>query len=318
MKIKYALKLYLSNVSVVFSDLLFRVVSTIVILCLAATFVTPLVTEIMNSEQISALFDAVKAVVISFFGLGASMAESSEALALARVGVLGLLTQYLSQITWVVIGLIVAFVLLKFFNGMANYASGVVVNDYMSSLTKTKYLTAILNNFKQGFLYQLLNAVAKIIWIVVLLILCSLLMRATVGWMGVFALTLNVFLFNCGMGAYYALFSNFLPSVIVDNNGIFTSFKKCFSIPFKQFGELFATYTILNLLLIWFNFSMGVCTMGAGLIFTLPASAVSFSYIKLINYYTVTKRKFYIDKKNIVFSGDKITGEDKFLADIDK
>ncbi len=317
MNIKNTFKLMLSNIKTIFSDLIFRFGFIVVLSVIALTFVTPLFDNIISDPTSSKLIDSIKKIISAFFNGSSEIVLGRQELIVAWSEFLNMLSKYMSEIIGVSIGISILLIVGFFLYGMANYASGVVVNSYMSSLTRVGYFKAILTNFRQGFLYQVINTIVDIIWTFLLILFCNFIFEITVNYISVFSLTLSVMVFTLGKTIFNVFFSNFMPSVVVGKNGIYKALKESFVLGTKNFGSLFAQYIILLLFVVYINISAGIFTLGVGIIFTIPTCCVCVTCVKFVNYYSTNKMKYYVDYNNIIIPAELRSEDEKYLNNID-
>lgn len=299
------------------SDFLFRFTLTVILSAVTASFLVPFIKEVISSEAAAKLLDALKGVIGAFFSAGTEMAAGSEALSEANREFFSMLGDKMGDITLVAIGVIAVLIVYAMFFGFANYASGVVINSYMSSLSKIGYVSAILHGFGKCFMYQLISVFAFIIWNIVLFTASYFTFVLTASALLVMSLPLAVLILVAGNALYGVFFSCFLPSLTAGGNGIIKGIKESFSLGAKKFGELFAQFIFIILFVFYANVSVTVFTLGAGFIFSLPATCVCITCLKLVNYYSFVGRKYYIDYDNIIVPPGMKSEEDGFINGID-
>ncbi|MBQ7163716.1 MAG: hypothetical protein IJR61_00115 [Clostridia bacterium] len=300
MKLKNTFKLLFSNLKIVISDFLFRFAVTLILTAVTASFLIPFVKEIFSSAEGAELFGAFKGIIGAFFSAGSEFAESSERFSAAATAFFGMLGGKMGEITWVAVGIVAIIIVDAAFFGFANYASGVAVNSYMSSLSRIGYLSAILHGFGKCFLYQLISVSSFIVCNILFLAAGYGVFTLTAPVIYVLSLPLSLLIPVAGNAAYCAFFSCFLPSVTAGENGVIKGIKESFSIGAKKFGELFAQYVFMVLLVFYVNVSAAVFTLGVGFVFSLPATCVCISCLKFVNYYSFTGRKYYIDFDTVI------------------
>ena len=116
---------------------------------------------------------------------------------------------------------------------------------------------------------------------------------------------------------FNTVLSNFMPSLVTGKNAVGNSFKNSFALLKGHFGVLYIQYLVFAIVGMYLNVSFAICTFGAGLILTLPACCVYGACIRLVNYYSLTKRKYYINYDNIVVPVELRGDDEKFLNGID-
>ncbi len=315
MNLKNSFKLMVANAKTVFADMIFRLIIFVLCAGVASTFVIPFVKDIVFADATRTLFDELRGVIGAFFTNSAEMAVKGDLLLDAVKGFNDMLADKISDITGVAIGLAVILVVYSILFGLANYASGDVVNKYMSSLTRCRYTNAILSNFGKAFLYQLIEGLCFFVAETLIIAFCFGVFVLTAEYIYIFAPMLAILLVILLNTFFTVFFSNFLPAITAGGQGVFSGFKTSFVYGAKHFKTLFAQYLIVNLILIYVNVSFTLFTFGVGFIFSLPVSCVFVSCVKLVNYYSFSGKKYYVDYDDIV-NPAKQNGEEIFFDDV--
>ncbi|MBO7377939.1 MAG: hypothetical protein J6U35_03580 [Clostridia bacterium] len=316
MKTKNAFKLLLGNSGAIVSDLIYRLVISILTLGITASFVVPFLKEIFSAVEFGEFISAIKGVIGAFFSNGNELSGASEKVAETYSALLTLLSDKIGEVTGVGIGVIIAFVLYAILSEMGIYAAGSVTKTYMTSLAKEKYLGAILHNFGKCVLYAIITLLFNAIWAGVLIFGCWAFFSFTSGYIYIYSLTFAVLLFILGMAIFFTFFSNFLPSILRKKRGVFSALKESFVLGAKHFGTLYMQYVSVTIIMLYLNVSVAVFTLGAGVFLSIPVSCVFISCLKLVNYYNIKKKKYYIDYDNIVVPLE-LRSEDEKLLNID-
>ena len=316
MRIKNAFNLLLSNLKLVFYDLFYRLVIAAVLVGIGAIFVVPFVEELKASSEYLGLMASVKDFLASYFNGNSGIAADADILRTNAIDFVQMFTSKIAAQPGVAVGFFVLVILFTFFNGMFNYASGVAMDSYMSSLSHVSYHRAMLKNFGRGFWYQFLSAVLGFVWTLVLLAICWLVFDLFVGGINIYALPISIFLFVLGKSVLNSFLSSYMPSVVTEKRPVFNALGRSFKMGFKNFGILFIQYVALSLFAMYINASFAVFTLGAGLLLTIPGTCVCHSIVKLVNYYYFTKRKYYINYDHIVVPVELRGEDEKFLNGI--
>jgi len=316
MKLKNTLNLLFSNLRTVSYDLIFRAICSVLLICVATVFTLPLFREVVSVAEAMNIFTSFKDLLLSVFDGKDSLVEATGALKQNLDMFLQAFADDKSQIIWVCVVLGIITVLFAFVNGMANYASCVAIDGHMSSLTKIGYFKALIANFSRAFWCQFISAVIEIIWTGSVFVLCVMVFYFTAGSIYLLAFPVSVIIFILATALSGTFLSNFMPAVI-NGQKVGKAFAQSFVFAFKGFGDLYIQYACYTLVVLYLNISVAAFTFGAGLIFTLPASCVLCSCLRLVNYYSANKKKYYIDYDNIVVPAELRTEDEKFLTGLD-
>ncbi len=314
MKIRNLLRIFSANLRLAFSDLMFRLTVTVLLMLVAATFVAPLVGSIISDPASSNLFDAYRDLVILFFK-GDNLSEATHTLSEANRAFSAMLSGYMSEIVWVSVGVVAIIVVLMFFFGLADCALVKTVDGYMSTLRKMNYFRAVFSDFGKTFVVQFINAVISFVLGGGLMIGVYFLFVFIVDYISLLALPLSVLVLAAGMGIIRGMLSSFMPSAF-GGKKIGQALAESFKIYGANFASLTLQYIALSILLLYINISAAFFTFGAGVVFSVPATCLLLACVKLVNHYNFTKKKYYLDYKHIVT--EKEFDEDgKYLDGID-
>ena len=228
------------------------------------------------------------------------MASSGENLSESAHAFLGMLTSKMNEIRGVALGIAVVLMVYTLFFGTANYASGVVIGGYMSSLSGGGYISAILAKPLKCFLYQLIEGVVFLVFEGILIAGSFALFVVTAQYLYIFAPMIALFVFWMGNVIFCVFFSNFLPAVTSGGKSIAAGLKESFSLGARNFVRLAVQYVLVCLALMYLNVTFAVFTFGVGNVIVLPASCVFMTCVRSVEYFRAQKRKYYVGYGDIV------------------
>lgn len=199
------------------------------------------------------------------------------------------------------VGLIL-FVLGKMVLNFYTLPSSIVVDYYMSSNVKQSMPSAFAQSFKKNILYQLASVV--VLLPLNLGILYLLLFSLKLFKLGGAFIVVSPFIIIIGFTLLVALkntiFCGWIPSLIVQNCGVFSALKDGFNVIKRRFSQTFANNIALVLTLIFLNVFGGVFTYGVGLIITIPVTILTINIFGLVAYYSANGQKYYLDAYNVM------------------
>ena len=297
-------------------------------ICFAAAFTVfaifavsiGLVLKIAIKPFIEAFIPVVKALggVISSMVNG----ESYETATVLLKDEFGLFVNFLSDniggIVWTV-AIIVLFVLVyRFITGISDCTLMVLVNGHMTDMSHRGYCVVLIENLKKILVYQLIDAFSVLIYSVIVGLLV---------W-GVFSLTIAFIpiltLFCCGLvvvlavALYSTIFSQVMANVLIgEHKSVKTAVCKGI-LPKKQyFFKMFASYFAVALVIVYLYVSVAIFTFGVGLLIAIPFSSLLIVCMKTVDYFTINKKKYFVDYDNIVVPKELRENDENLLSDVE-
>ena len=166
--------------------------------------------------------------------------------------------------------------------------------------------------------YQLIDAVSSVVWNT---LICF------VVW-GVFSIVKLIMpivaLFACGltitlaMAFYCTVFSQVMANVLL---GEHKSVKKAFLegvVPKKAyFVKMISAYFAVTVGLIYLHVSVSLFTLGVGEVILIPFASLILVTMKTVDYFTINKRKYFIDYDTIFVPKELRENDEELLSNID-
>lgn len=294
MYIKNSLSLFINNVNLSFKAMLYRLIVASVFTALIAVICDVNMSVITKSAELKDFFDSIRGAISGFLGadysFGKNVAETYGAL-------IALIKENVSSIIGVSI---VAFLLIyveTFLLGVSHFALTYCVNSHMASLTKTGFFEALFSSLKVSAPFEALYAAIKNIVVILTLALSGLFAVYTMEFLSIFSLIISTWLLIFIFSMYLTVTVLFRPNV-VNGAGVGAAFKTKFE--GKKFWTCFGSFVLSFTVGIIVNVASFLTTFGAGLIISLPLTALFFACLKLVVYYNVNNKKYYIDIDHIV------------------
>ena len=315
MRATNALKIATGNYALVFKNLLYKLV-------VFAIFAVSLglVLKIAIKPFVGAFIPVVKALggVVSSMVSG----ESHEIATTLLKDEFGVFVTFLSDniggIVWTVV-IIALFVLVyRFVTGVSDCTLMILVNGHMTDMSHRGYFVVLIENLKKILVYQLIDAFSVIIYSAIVGLLV---------W-GVFALTVTFIplltLFCCGLvvvlavALYSTIFSQVMANVLIgEHKSVKTAVCKGI-LPKKQyFYKMFASYFAAALVIVYLYASVVIFTFGVGLILAIPFSSLLIVCMKTVDYFTINKKKYFVDYDNIVVPKELRENDENLLSDVE-
>ncbi len=315
MRTRNALKIAIGNYSLVFKNLLYKAIVFVIFgllmgLTLSITLdkfieqLTPvgkslinLITEIVKGGDHASAISGVKSTFGAFKDF---------------------LADNIGSLVLMVIILVVLAVLYRFLTGVSDCTLMILVGGHMTGMAHRGYVAVMIENLKSILVYQLIDALSSIIWSLFVGLL-------TWGVFTLFIRTMPILvLFGCSfviIGAisiYCTVFSQVMANVLI---GDYKSVKRAFLdgiIPKKEyFGRMFAAYLTVVVVLVYLHVSVTFATFGVGEIILIPFASLLIVSMKTVDYFTINKKKYFIDYDNIVVPKELRENDESLLSDVD-
>ena len=307
MRFRHAIHLTSENFSSVFKLLLYRLFAAAifgslayVILSLGLSAITGSaeVTEI--KELIGTFLDAVatgKPDILQ--GLPAQFKDAFTAL-------LKLIAFNTPSIIGCVVGLIFLYLISRFVNGLALYSIGNVINDRMSTYSRTSFSQSYFKGIGKAALYQVIYVPLCFLYDALMLGSCFLfffyLPSLLPSW-GFFTVLISVSLTLTAVVALEALkmtlISAWIPATVADGKKVAPAFRASVR-KRKGFGARYVSFIAAIYLIIAVNVLFAVATVGSALLITVPLSYIFLLSLQFVNYYFENEKKYFVSKDSIV------------------
>ena len=129
-----------------------------------------------------------------------------------------------------------------------------------------------------------------------------------------FFILLFVFAFQ---GLYNTFTSQFMANAIIEKKSLKLSLKEGLRPKKKYFWKMYASYTLINVVVYYLFSSSLVFTFGVGTVFLIPLASIFVCGMKTMDYYVINTRKYFIDYDNIVVPKELRENDEQLLKDVE-
>lgn len=288
------MKLLTSNFNLVWKQLAYTLIRLAVIIGLTMLVSTPIL-EVFSAngftQSLTNLWESVYTNTASFFVV------SQETIQLF----IEIIVQNMSQL-WFSITLffLVTVVINAFLRNVGKYTLTFVAHNKFTSLNECGYSHSLVSNMAKICKYSLCRLVLDIPFAIikVLFLIAYCYVLNNLAW-AIIGISLLIVLYTIIYALQITLYSNLAIEQITTNKNPFKSAFKAYSSS-KDFFKIFSNAIIIVMTIIVINIILGVFTVGAGLLISVPASMVLTVFFELISNYTVTKQRYYLSPTIIV------------------
>ena len=303
MKFKHAFHVLVDNFSVTYKQLLYRLVILIVAMGIGWGVLTPFIRDFINSEAFNNLFTGIQNFIKNLLnGKVEELAGISEKINAAYEQFISLLQTRVSELVLTALLLLVLLIVEKWFTGLGNYTTAVIVNDKMSLRTTSPFMRTLISHFKEAAIYNLTYVPLSVLYDLIV----AAGMFAILFFMlhGINFFVISVFLFALIMVLAVAVkmtfTSDWLPALVRGKMGNKKSIVYTFSRKNKNTFNVFSNFVVIIILILAVNIMATLFTFGVGLLLTFPASFVILISFEMVNYYDREELRYFIDKNTII------------------
>lgn len=301
MKFKHTFNVFVDNFSVTYKQLLYRLIITAIAGIILYFGLTPFTGALL--PELNSLVDSVKDFINNLLdGNVNSIPEFKDNVVNAYADLIGLIQT--KTTTFVLSGLLflLIYIIATWFAALGNYAAACVINDKMSLRSNAPFFGTLIKNLKSACIYSSVYVPLSIVYDLLI----------GVGMFFFIFYLLNSFLpfFVCiflfvlimvlAVAVKMTFASDFLPVLIRGKAKCGAALKYTFSQKNKGTFSVLSNFLIIGLIIIGLNVAALLCTLGVGLLITVPASYLILICFEFVNYYDREEIKFFIDKNTII------------------
>lgn len=300
MNVKNSLKIAANEYNLIFKILLFDFIVYFVIFSIAAAFIAPEASVLANKINDVQIFERIKTVIDTILA-GGSTEEAGKAVTEGFDQIFAIFKDNSWFLTKTYIIMAVVYLLLRFLLNLRSIPVADILNSRMSSNTKFGFTSNLISNIGKSSKFSLALLAVQLPVDILICAIVYLLIGPLFSIFGILALPLG-FILVIGLVTFKdTLTFCWIPSIVVDNKKIWSSFAESIKSGFKNFGTLYGIILILRVIGVAFFSFITVFTFGAGALIALPLMLIIQRTIELVYYYDKRKLRYYSDAgKDIV------------------
>lgn len=315
--VRKAFRITLADKSLCYKTLLSRAI--VYAICFTAIYFIgrASILPILKSDEISALFEALRINVSDIL----KDPKSSEAVSEVRTAYhafLNLLKARMSGFIWSAVGIVGVVQVFKFLLGIFDYTVGVLLNDHMQTLRHAPFFYTLFEHFSESVRYGLYRMIALLAYHTVSFLAVYLIVYLMFKVVGVFVIPLAIFLIILVVVIRQTFAGQTLPIMIIEKKSAFQSFKENFIRYRVDYAkERFFSYMVLSIVSFSVSAALAQASLGVASIVTTPIIMVTFSAVKFVDYYMVHSKKFFITYDEIYVPKELRAGDEQLLNKVD-
>ena len=303
MKLKHAFHILVDNFTVTYKQLLYRLVILVIAMAIGWGVLTPFIRDFIQSEAFDNLINGVRTFVLDFLGGKVdSLASVSESISVAYEQFIALFQTRIWEVVLTGLLLFVLLIVEKWFTGLGNYTTAVIINDKMSLRTSSPFIGTLISHFKEAALFNLIYVPLSVLYDVIV----AAVLIVTLFFMlkGIQFFFVSVFIFALIMVIAIAIKMTFtcdwLPALIRGKMGHKQSIIYTLSQKNKHTFNVFSNFVVIIIMAIALNVVAFFFTFGVGVLLSLPASYVIIISLEMVNYYEREELRYFLDNNTII------------------
>lgn len=306
MYLKNTLRLFINNINLGFKAMLYRLIVMVVGLISAYYIAKIGISVITSSAELQQVIQDIKNLWLQFIGHEEAVINIEQSF----TALVSLFNDNLFRIIGSLLAVTLVLLIMDYLLGLCNFALGVMIDSYMSSLTKTHFTQTFLQNLKKAIVFELVYSICKCFALVVIIAISVCFAVFTYKILGFASILIGLWLAISLASVFLSLTATFRPRVIRGEKLI--SPIKSQNVNKSNFFSIFAVYILSIVLVIYVNISMAIVTFGAGLMVSVPLTYLFLLCLQNVIDYSICGKKYYIDYDNIVVPKE-LRGEDERL-----
>ncbi len=323
MRFRHTCNVMVDNSRLVYKQLIFRVVVSIIAGILYAVCIGAFVSSITGSTAMEELISGVGDFISDLLnGRLDGLEEISASVQEAFEEVMDIIRDETGTL---ILGLFIVFIIRlaeTWVTEMLNLSTGMAMNDKMTMRAKTSIMSTLIQRFGKIALYSIYYSLISVVfdWVVMIgmfFLLYYLVTRAGMSFL--FAVFIFILVFVLATAVKMMFTTDWVPALACDNMTEREAIRYSFSRSGKNSGAVFMTYVFLVLLIMVANVLAAIATFGVALLLTIPGSYVLILSYELVNYKIDNKEDFYTSEDNMVtFEKKEITTSKEFFGGDDE
>lgn len=303
MKFKHAFHVFVDNFSVIYKQLLYRLIILLIsgVICWAGVY--PFIKTFIDSAQFNTITEGVKEFVNDLLnGRMNELASLSEKVQTAYAELIELFNTKLTQAVLSGLLILLIVVVAKWFSGLGNYATASVINDKMALRAKQPFLGTLIRNLKNAAIYNAIYVPLSVLYDVLIVVAMFFLFFSLLNSVLYFVICLFLFVIAVVFAFTFkmTMTSDWLPALIRGKMKQGAAIKYTFSRKNKNTFNVMSNFAVIVLIVFALNMAAALLTLGAGLLLTIPSSYAIIISFEMVNYYDREEIKYSIDKNTII------------------
>lgn len=304
MEFKHAFHVFVDNFSTTYKLLVYRLIVLAVTAGLCCAVIIPTVNSLQSTVQYENLSQTISNLWANIIALNMmELHDSADKVINAADAFKNLLLADKSWLVGVAAAcLTVIYFIDRFLVGIGNYVTGALVKDRMVMHANSSFTMTLFKNLKKAVLSSLIYAPLSLVYdflcvTVIWAIIFVGLKFVPIALVKIFLVAVLVIMFSA---VKFTFTTDWFPSLIQAKLNFRKSIASTFSRKGKKTGIVLSNTLVIKLIIIAANVAAGIFTFGAGLLVTLPATALVQTSFSFVNYFDTNKLKYFVDEYTVI------------------
>ena len=293
---KNTLKLFASNFVLVWKQVLYLLCCFFIFFLCSYTTIKPIVELLVKNnigEDFKILFETVYNNPKEIFLMISDISKNILQIIATNFSYI-----YINLFLGFILSILLPYILIQ----MSIYNLSSVMYYKMKMNMNVGYTQNYFKNLKKSFIYALTSIVLSLPFLAIIVIFFELYLILVTSFLSALVLlVLFSFLAILVHSLKLSLFTYFTGHYITTSKKPFNSFKQSFNMIFKNFGKIISLTIALYLTIIFVNGVIGIFTLFAGLIITIPATFVIISIYNMVIFLSLSGDRYYLSE-TIIFN----------------
>lgn len=309
MSYKNTMKLFVSNFTLAWKQLLYLLMCVFLFALCSYTLVSPIVTILKEAGISGELKNLISLVYNNPKDIALTLSEIVKL-------VLNSLLQNFSKIYLNIFGTIILCLILPYilFEVSVYNVSSILYQKFTMNM-EVGYCQNLISNLGKAIKFALTSLlfslpffVCNVVLIITYIFVANSVLKAIIGLIILSLISLIL------SSVKLTLFSHFTGNVVANDINSFKAFLKSFSIEIKHFWKIMSSSIVTLLTAILINGVIAIFTFFAGLIFTIPATFVLISIFKIVTFLNINGNRYYLSN-SVIFNPQKyVVKKDEYVS----
>ena len=303
MKFKHSFHVFVDNFSVVYKQLLYRLIVLLIsgIICWLGVY--PFIKTFIDSAQFNTITEGTKEFITNL--LNGQMNELQSLSEKVQTAYAELIELFNTKLTEAILsGLLLLLIILvaKWFMGLGNYATASVINDKMALRAKQPFFGTLIRNLKNASIYNAIYVPLSVLFDLIVVVAMFFLFFTLLNHIVYFFICLFLFVLAVVFAFTFkmTMTCDWLPALIRGKMKHGEAMKYAFARKNKNTVNVMSNFAVIVLIVFALNMAALILTLGVGLLLTIPSSYSIIISFEFVNYYDREEIKYSIDKNTII------------------
>ena len=312
MKIRNSFKISIANFGLVFKNLLYKAIIFLLFFVVTVLVLSKILKPI--TAYVADIWQELKNFFISLYnGEEATLAPLRDSVG----GMLSYIGSHTGSLVLTGIITLLAVYVYKFLSGISDCVLTFLIEDYMSSVSHLSFVRILTENLKKILVYQLISTLFTIVYDIIVIAVVVGIVSALISSLSVFAILLTGVVMVLLYALMHTLKNQVMVNMLVENLGVKAAIRKGLTFSKASFWKMYVAYLTVIIIAFYLTVSVTVFTLGVGTLLILPFVSLFLACVRCVDYYTVNKKKYFIDYDTIVVPKELRDNDEELLNEVE-